>query len=82
MNCGRMAIYHGAGCCGATWVMSDHIKVGKGLGFPVVALHGVGHMPAKGADLQDAARVFCVAVTPATQRSVIGWLGMGVLACG
>jgi hypothetical protein len=29
------------------WTMSDDIKVGKGLKFPVVALPGVGHMPRK-----------------------------------
>jgi hypothetical protein len=29
------------------WMMSDDIKVGKGLEFPVVALPGVGYMPRK-----------------------------------
>jgi hypothetical protein len=29
------------------WMMSDDMKVGKGLEFPVVALPGVGHMPRK-----------------------------------
>ena len=52
--------------------MSDHIKISKGLGFPVVALVGVGHMPAKGEDKQHAARVFYVAATRATHRLVIG----------
>ena len=53
------------------------MKVSKGLEFPVVALPGVGHMPAKGEDEQEAARVFYVAATRATQRLVIGWVGMG-----
>jgi superfamily I DNA/RNA helicase len=44
------------------------MKASKGLEFPVVALPGVGHMPAKGEDEQEAARVFYVA---ATQRLVI-----------
>ena len=48
------------------------MKVSKGLEFPVVSLPGVGHMPAKGEDEQEAARVFYVAATPATQRLVIG----------
>ena len=47
------------------------MKVSKGLEFPVVALPGVGHMPAKGEDEQEAARVFYVAATRATQRLVI-----------
>ena len=45
------------------------MKVSKGLEFPVVALPGVGHMPAAGEDEKEAARVFYVA---ATQRLVIG----------
>ena len=51
---------------------SDDMKVNKGLEFPVVALPGVGHMPAKGEDEQGAARVFYVAATRAAQRLVIG----------
>lgn len=51
--------------------------VSKGLEFPVVALPGVGHMPAKGEDEQEAARVFYVAATRATQRLVIGVGGDG-----
>ena len=53
------------------------MKVSKGLEFPVVALPGVGHMPAKGEDEQEAARVFYVAATRATQRLVIGVGGVG-----
>ena len=56
---------------------SDDMKVSKGLEFPVVALPGVGRMPAKGEDEQEAARVFYVAATRATQRSVIGVVGDG-----
>ena len=47
------------------------MKVSKGLEFPVVALPGVGHMPAMGEDEQEAARVFYVAVTRATQRLLV-----------
>jgi len=49
----------------------------KGLEFPVVALPGVGHMPAKGEDEKEAARVFYVAATRATQRLVVGVGGDG-----
>ena len=52
--------------------MSDDMKVSKGLEFPVVALPGVGCMPAAGEDEKEAARVFYVAATRATQRLVIG----------
>ena len=48
------------------------MKVSKGLEFPVVALPGVGHMPAKGEDEAEAARVFYGAATRATHRLVIG----------
>ena len=48
------------------------MKVSKGLEFPVVALAGAGHMPAAGGDETEAARVFYVAATPATQRLEIG----------
>jgi ATP-dependent exoDNAse (exonuclease V) beta subunit len=40
------------------------MKVSKGLKFPVVALPGVGHVPAAGEDEQEAAR--------ASLRLVIG----------
>jgi len=53
------------------------MKVSKGLEFRVVALPGVGHMPSKGEDEQEAARVFYVAATRATQRLVIGVGGDG-----
>jgi Nuclease-related domain/UvrD-like helicase C-terminal domain/AAA domain len=53
------------------------MKVSKGLEFPVVALPGVGHMPAAGEDEQEAARVFYVAATRATHRLVIGVGGVG-----
>ena len=58
-------------------MMSDDMKVSNDLGVPVVALPGVGHMPAKGEDEKEAARVFYVAATRATQRLVIGVGGDG-----
>ena len=54
----RASGWRGAGCCWGTWMTSDDMKASKGLGFPVVALPGMGHMPAKGEDEQEAARVF------------------------
>lgn len=48
------------------------MKVSKGLGFPVVALRGVGHMPAAGEDEKEAARLFYVAATRATQKMLVG----------
>jgi superfamily I DNA/RNA helicase len=53
------------------------MKVSQGLEFPVVALPGVGHMPAKGEDEQEAARVFFVAATRVTQGLFIGVTGGG-----
>ena len=53
------------------------MQVSKGLAFPVVALPGVGHMPAAGEDEAEAARVFYVAATRATQRLVIAVSGNG-----
>ena len=47
------------------------MKVSKGLEFPVVALPGVGHMPAAREDEKEAARVFYVAATRATQRLLV-----------
>ena len=46
----------------------------KCLAFPVVALPGVGHMPANGEDEKEAERGFYVA---ATQRLVMGVGGNG-----
>lgn len=42
------------------------------LEFHVEALPGVGHMPAPGENEKEAARVFYVAATRATQRLVMG----------
>lgn len=50
------------------------MKVSKGLEFHVVALVGVGHMPAEGKDEKDQARLFYVA---ATHRLVITASGDG-----
>ena len=60
--------------------MSDVLCASKGLEFPVVALPGVGHMPAPGEDEKEAARVFYVAAARATQRLVIGIEGDGKLS--
>ncbi len=56
------------------------MKVSKGLEFPVVVLPGVGHMPAPGEDEKEAARVFYVAATRATQRLVMGVGGSGTFS--
>ena len=61
-------------------MMSDDMKVSKGLKFPVVALPGVGHMLVKGDDEQEGARVFYVAATRALQRFVIEVGGDGGFA--
>ncbi|CAD5374783.1 DNA helicase [Rubrivivax sp. A210] len=53
------------------------MKVSKGLEFPVVALSGVGQMPAAGEDEREEARLFYVAATRATQRLVIAASGSG-----
>ena len=57
---------------GANAIQFMPMKVSKGLGFPVVSLPGVGHMPAAGEEEKEAARVFYVAVTRATQKLVMG----------
>ncbi|MDD4885943.1 MAG: 3'-5' exonuclease [Thiomonas sp.] len=59
-------------------VMTLHVS--KGLEFPVVALVGVGHMPAEGEDEREEARLFYVGATRATQRLVIGTSGSGKFA--
>jgi superfamily I DNA/RNA helicase len=68
----RASGWRGAGCCWGTWMTSDDMRVSKGLEFPVVERSGVGHMPAKGEDEQEAAGVFYVAAMRATQRLVLG----------
>lgn len=57
---------------GADAIQVMTMKVSKGLEFPVVALPGVGQMPATGEDETEAARVFYVAATRATQRLLMG----------
>lgn len=59
-------------------VMTLHVS--KGLEFPVVAMVGVGHMPAEGEDEREEARLFYVGATRATQRLVIGASGGGKFA--
>jgi len=56
-------------------VMTMHVS--KGLEFPVVALVGVGNMPAQGEDERDEARLFYVGATRATQRLIVGVGGNG-----
>ena len=53
------------------------MKVSKGLEFPVVALHGVGHMPSAGEDEREQARIFYVAATRATEQLLITVSGDG-----
>jgi superfamily I DNA/RNA helicase len=50
------------------------MKISKGLEFSVVALPGVGKMPAKGENEKEARREFYVASTRAMQRLAIGGL--------
>ena len=64
---------------GADAVQVMTMKVSKGLEFHVVALPGAGHMPAAGEDEKEAARVFYVAATRATQRLIIATSGDGVV---
>lgn len=61
---------------------SDKIKVmtlhvSKGLEFPVVALVGVGQMPAAGEDEREAARLIYVGATRASHRLILGVGGEG-----
>ena len=61
---------------------ADTIKIltmhaSKGLEFPVVALPGIGQMPAAGDDVREEARIFYVAATRATHRLVITLSGSG-----
>jgi hypothetical protein len=59
-------------------VLTMHVS--KGLEFPVVALVGVGHMPAANQSEKDEARLFYVGATRATQRLIIGLSGDGYFA--
>ena len=74
----RASGWRGVGYCWGTWMMSDDMNVSKGQEFPVVALPGVGYMPAKGEDEKEAVRVFCVAATRAIQKLVIAVSGDGI----
>lgn len=53
------------------------VRVSKGLEFLVVAMPGVGHMPAPDQDAQEEARLFYVGATRATQRLIVGVSGDG-----
>ena len=61
----------------AITVLTMHVC--KGLEFPVVALPGIGHMPAAGEDEQEEARLFYVAATRATHRLVIKFRNFKIL---
>jgi DNA helicase IV len=63
---------------GAEDIQVMTMKVSKGLEFPVVALPGVGHMPAPGEGETEAARMFYVAATRATHKLFIAASGDGV----
>lgn len=52
---------------GANAIQIMTMKVSKGLEFPLVALPGVGHMPAAGEYEPGPARVFYMAATRAAQ---------------
>lgn len=53
------------------------MKVSKGLEFPVVAIPGLGHMPAPDQDEKDEARLFYVAATRATETLIVTASGSG-----
>jgi superfamily I DNA/RNA helicase len=53
------------------------MKVSKGLEFRIVALHGIGSMPAPNEDEKEAARVFYVAATRATHKLIVTVSGDG-----
>lgn len=53
------------------------MKVSKGLEFPIVAIPGVGSMPAPGADEKEEARLFYVAATRATEKLLLTLSGDG-----
>jgi len=53
------------------------MKVSKGLEFPIVAIPGVGSMPAPGADEKEEARLFYVAATRATDKLLLTISGDG-----
>jgi hypothetical protein len=69
----RTEVVAGEGYCWGTWTMSDNRK------FPLMALLGAGHIPAKSEDEQVTARVFYVTATRATQRLVFGMGGCEVM---
>jgi len=64
--------------------MSDDVTVSSGLGLTVVALPGMGHMPAKGEDEQEAARgVLCRGHTGYAEIRLVGMGGhLMRLSCG
>jgi len=60
---------------GANAIQVMTMKVSKGLEFPIVAIPGLGYMPAPGKNEKEEARLFYVAATRAMQRLVLGVSG-------
>ena len=67
---------------GADAVQVMTMKVSKGLECPVVALPGVGHMPAVGEDEKEAARVFMWRLRGLRRGWSWGWVDRVGLAFG
>ena len=55
------------------------MRVSKGLEFPLVAIPGLGRLPAPDEDETDAARLFYVAATRATEQLLVTVSGAGRL---
>ncbi|MGB4807975.1 MAG: 3'-5' exonuclease, partial [Candidatus Phosphoribacter baldrii] len=55
------------------------MRVSKGLEFPLVAIPGLGRLPAPNEDDKDAARLFYVAATRATEQLLVTVSGDGRL---
>lgn len=56
------------------------MRVSKGLEFPVVAIPGIGLMPAAGEDEKEEARLFYVAATRATHKLILTMSGESAFA--
>lgn len=65
---------------GADAIQVITMRISKGLEFLEVALPGVGHMPAPGEDEKEAAHVFYVAATRATQKLLTTTCGTSVFS--
>jgi hypothetical protein len=62
--------------------MSDDLKVSKGPGFPVVARPGVGRLPFKGVNEQEAARFFIWRRQGPRRGWGLGWTGVRIRGFG